>query len=78
MKFIYLALVIISTSLIYLAYLLTTFIPKHDLMNTCLEYERVGSIQVGSCACAKELFPDFSKSYDWMDACDILESRKNI
>jgi len=42
----------------------------------CVESEAGGYIPKGSCECAKKLFPDFSHSYDWMDACDILNSRK--
>lgn len=42
---------------------------------TCLESERGGHIKPGSCQCASELFDDFSHSYDWMDACDILENK---
>jgi len=43
--------------------------------STCLETERSGHIKPGSCQCASELFDDFSHSYDWMDACDILENK---
>ena len=43
--------------------------------STCLETERSGHIKPGSCQCASKLFDKFEESYDWMDACDILENK---
>jgi len=41
----------------------------------CIQYEKDGSIPKGSCECAAKLFPDFNKSYDWIDSCGILEAK---
>jgi hypothetical protein len=40
----------------------------------CVEMEQKGYIEPGSCDCADRLFPDFNRSYDWMDACKIEQS----
>ena len=42
----------------------------------CEEYERLKVIPAGSCNCTDKLFDHFSHSYDWMDSCKILESKK--
>ncbi len=41
----------------------------------CMEYEMAGVIKRGSCACTEKLFDNFSHSYDWIDACAILEAK---
>ena len=42
----------------------------------CEEYERSKIIPAGSCNCTDKLFDHFSYSYDWMDACKIVEAKE--
>lgn len=48
---------------------------EDQIKTQCLEYERDGYIPSNSCACTEILFPSWSVSYNWMDACEILEAR---
>ncbi len=41
----------------------------------CYEYEAQSIIPPGSCECSEKLFDDWSKSYDWIDACAILKEK---
>jgi hypothetical protein len=51
------------------------FPTDNRLFSQCLDYESKNIIKKGSCECAKQLFPDFNQSYDWMDACAILKEK---
>jgi hypothetical protein len=43
----------------------------------CEDYQRQGSLKVGTCDCVAKLYHDkWSESYDWIDACAILEATK--
>lgn len=41
----------------------------------CLNYEYDGAIPKHSCDCAKQLFSNFSESFDWIDSCGIVNAR---
>lgn len=44
--------------------------------NLCYEYEAKGYLPANSCYCSTQLFDTWDKSYNWIDACEILEARK--
>jgi len=50
---------------------------EEQIDSLCMNYEFQNEIPKGSCDCAHHLFSDFSKSYDWIDSCQILHSIKN-
>jgi len=52
------------------------FAPHHSPKKLCLEYEREGTLEQGSCRCAEQIFDTWEESYDWIDACEILKARK--
>ena len=66
---------ILSIPLIFILKDYSDYIESNRLKNQCREYELIGTIKNGNCACAEKIFPNFSHSYDWMDACAILEAR---
>ena len=73
--------VILVLSLIALAAIgigILSLLPSQDVIyeENCRMYERAGVIPVRSCSCSEQLFDRWSHSYDWMDACAILEARK--
>lgn len=53
-------------------------LPNQDEIyeNNCRQYEAQGVIKPGSCDCSEKLFDHWSHSYDWMDACAIVESKE--
>lgn len=42
----------------------------------CRENEEAGYIPPGSCACSEQLFTSWDRSYNWMDACAIVEAKQ--
>lgn len=42
----------------------------------CLRYEEENTLPPNSCECAAKLYHNWEVSYDWMDACEILENKK--
>lgn len=74
MKTISFLLGVIILLLVYLCKIVSTQLtPIADIKwNNCMEDETLGYIPPGSCSCAKELFPKFEESYDWIDACYVL------
>lgn len=44
----------------------------------CLEMEKKGYVEEGSCACSEQLFDSWTKTYNIMDACGILEAKKRM
>jgi len=44
--------------------------------NKCRTMEAEGHLPKNSCDCTEQIFNDWDHSYDWMDACEIMESKK--
>lgn len=73
-------IILIAICILLITILISTFhttATAHEdtILNLCYQYETDGVIERGNCDCAKKLFPDFTHSYDWMDACHVLESK---
>lgn len=60
----------------FVIYLFGTRINHEQVVERqCRDYESQGVIPVNSCDCTEKLFDSWEKSYDWMDACKILENK---
>lgn len=71
------SLTLVMTVAIFLR--LLTLMPKDNELEKCQSYERAGVLDQGSCKCVEKLFPnDWGSSYDWKDACAIIEAHKTI
>lgn len=70
-----LAGLILISSVGFAVYVLSKSSASDMALSNCREDEVLGYLPKGSCKCAQELFPVFSQSYDWMDACKVLKSK---
>jgi hypothetical protein len=43
----------------------------------CYEYEHRGYLPANSCYCSTQLFDSWDKSYNWIDACKVLEAKNS-
>lgn len=67
---------VIGATITVIGNLVPPFPLTYSTEQTCRQYEEQGSIAPGSCSCAEKIYDTWDESYDWMDACAILESRE--
>lgn len=71
---------LIGMVLILFGAAISRIVPNYEqrenmLKEQCYSYERQGALKPGSCDCAERIYKTWEESYDWMDACMILQSR---
>jgi len=70
--------IVVLTSFILLAILKTRSLSDRSGIteSNCRTMEAEGHLPKNSCDCTEQIFNDWDHSYDWMDACQIMESKK--